>query len=194
MLQRVLRLCDQLAIDDVVDLVILRLAIVQRDARRHVRLGEQLGEVEPVRLGVSDQLDAVEHLHLPDHFVECPVAQRRHHLAHFLGDEEEKVDDVLGLAGEALAQHRVLGGDADRAGVEVALAHHDAAGGDQRRGGEAELVGAKQRADHDVAAGAKAAVDLHGDAPAQPVGDQRLVGLGEPDFPRRAGVLDRGER
>ena len=101
---------------------------------------------------------------------------------------------MLGLAGEALAQHRVLRRDADRAGVEMALAHHDAAGGDQRRGREAELVGAEQRADHHVAAGADAAVDLHGDAAAQPVGDQRLVGLGEPDLPRRAGVLDRGER
>jgi hypothetical protein len=60
---------------------------------------------------------------------------------------------VLGLAGEALAQHRVLRGHADRAGVEVALAHHDAADDDQRRGGEAELVGAQQRADDDVAAG-----------------------------------------
>ena len=77
----------------------------------------------------------------------------RHQLAHFLGDEEEVVDDVLGLAGELLAQHRVLRRDADRAGVEVALAHHDAAGGDQGRGGEAELVGAEHRADDDVAAG-----------------------------------------
>ena len=59
---------------------------------------------------------------------------------------------------------------------------------------EAELVGAKQRADHHVAAGADAAVDLHGDAAAQPVRHQRLVSLGEPDFPRRAGVLDRGQR
>ena len=88
-------------------------------------------------------------------------------LAHFLGDEEQVVDDVLGLAGEALAQHRVLRRDADRAGVEVALAHHDAAGRDQRRGGHAELVGAEQGADDDVAAGADAAVDLHRDAAAQ---------------------------
>ena len=121
-------------------------------------------------------------------------AHRRHHLADFLGDEEEIVDDVLGLALEALAQHRVLGGDADRTGVEMALAHHDAAGRDQRRGREPEFVGAEQRADDDVAAGANAAVDLHGDAAAQAVGDQRLVGLGEADFPRATGVLDRGER
>ena len=90
---------------------------------------------------------------------------------------------MLGLAGEALAQHRVLRRDADRAGVEMAFAHHDAAGRDQRRGGEAELVGAEQRADGDVAAGAQAAVDLHRDAAAQAVQHQRLLRLGEADFP-----------
>jgi hypothetical protein len=72
-----------------------------------------------------------------------------------------------GCADEALAQHRVLRRDADRAGVEMTLAHHDAARRDQRRGGEAEFVGAEQRADDDVAAGAQAAVDLHGDARTQ---------------------------
>ena len=41
------------------------------------------------------------------------------------------------VSGEALAQHRVLGGDADRTGIEMALAHHDAAGRNQGRGGEA---------------------------------------------------------
>ena len=115
------------------------------------------------------------------------------YLAHFLGDEHEEVGDVLGLADEAVAQLGVLRRDADRAGVEVALAHHDAAGGDQRRGGEAELVGAEQRADDDVAAGADAAIDLHGDAAAQAVEHQRLMRLGEADLPRLAGVMDRGE-
>ncbi len=122
-----------------------------------------------------------------------PIAELGHQLAHFLGDEEEEVDDVLGLALEALAQHRVLRRNTDRAGVEVTLAHHDAAGRDQRCGGKAELVGAEQRADHDVAAGADAAIDLYGDAAAQPVGHQRLVRFGKPDLPRRAGMLDRGE-
>ena len=126
----------------------------------------------------------VEHLGLADHLVEGAVAERSHDLAHFLGDEEEIVDDVLGLAGEALAQHRVLRGDADRAGVEMALAHHDAARRDQGRGGKAEFIGAQQRADHHVAPGAEAAVDLHHDAAAQPLAHQRLMGFGQPDFPR----------
>lgn len=58
------------------------------------------------------------------------------------------------------AEDRVLGGDADGARVEVALAHHGAAEDDERRRAEAELVGAEQRADQHVVAGADLAVDL----------------------------------
>ncbi len=56
-------------------------------------------------------------------------------------------------------------------------------GRDQRRGGEAEFVRAQQRADGDVAAGAQAAVDLHRDAAAQIVEQQRLLRFGKADFP-----------
>ena len=111
-----------------------------------------------------------------------------------LGDEAHEVDDVLGLAREVRAQARVLRGDAGRAGVQVADAHHDAAEGDQRRGGEAELLGAEQGGDHDVAAGLQLAVGLDGDAAAQVVEDEGLVGLGQAELPRQAGVLDGGLR
>ena len=113
-------------------------------------------------------------------------AERGEVLAHLLGDELEEVDDELGLAGEALAQLGVLRGDADRAGVEVADAHHHAAAHHERRGGEAELLGAEQRGDDDVAAGLELAVALHDDAVAQPVAQQRLLRLGEAELPRRA--------
>ena len=155
---------------------------------------EQPGKIQPLRLGVFDQLGLVEHLALSDHFVELAVAEFGHERTHFLGDEEEEVDDMLRLADEPLAQHRVLRRDADRASVEMALAHHDAAGRDQRRGRKAELVGAEQRADDDVAARAQAAVDLHGDARTQSIHHQRLMGLGKADFPRRARMLDGGQR
>jgi len=46
----------------------------------------------------------------------------------------------------------------------VADAHHDAAGGHQRRGREAELLGAEQRGDRDVAAGLELPVGLDRDA------------------------------
>ena len=117
-----------------------------------------------------------------------------HELAHLLGDELEEVDDELGLAAEALAQLGVLGGDADRARVEVADAHHHAARHDERRGGEAELLGAEQRRDDDVAAGLHLAVGLHDDAVAQAVEQQRLLRLGEAELPRPAGVLQRRQR
>ena len=48
--------------------------------------------------------------------------------------------------------------------------------------------------DDDVAAGLQLAVGLHDDAVAQPVEQQRLLGLGEAELPRRAGVLERGQR
>ncbi len=76
----------------------------------------------------------------------------------------------------------------------MALAHHDAAGRDQRRGGEAHFVRAEQCADHDVTAGAEAAVDLNDNAAAQPFPHQRLVGFGDAEFPRRTGMLDRSQR
>ena len=84
---------------------------------------------------------------------------------------------------ELLAQGRVLGGDADRAGIEMALAHHDAAHGDQRSGGEAELFGSEQRGDGDVAAGREFAVGLDANAAAQIVHDEHLLGFGEAEFP-----------
>ncbi len=86
----------------------------------------------------------VEQIAAPDQVIELADAELRHDLAHFGRDEEEVVDDMLGLALELAAQHRVLRRDADRAGVQVALAHHDAAFGDERRGRESELVGAEQ--------------------------------------------------
>lgn len=115
-------------------------------------------------------------------------------LADFLGDELEEVDDVLGLAGEPVAQDGVLGGDADRAGVQVADAHHDAAGHDERRGRETELLGAQQCGDDDVAAGLQLAVGLYDDAVAQAVEQQGLLGLGEAELPGAARVLQGGER
>ena len=118
----------------------------------------------------------------------------RHVFAHLLGDEEEEVDDVLRLPGKALAQHRVLRGDAHRAGIEVALAHHDAAHGDQRRGGKAELLGAQQRGDGHVAPGLQLAVGLHANAAAQIVQQQHLLRFRQAKFPGNAGVLDGTER
>ncbi len=140
--ERRARLGNEPAVEDVMNLVILRLAMMNAHPVRRLRLEEQLGEIEAFGFPVLDHLALVEHLHLADHLGEGAKAHCRHQLAYLLGDEKEIIDDMLGLADEARAQHRVLRGDADRAGVEVAHSHHDAARCDQRRSGEAEIVGA----------------------------------------------------
>jgi hypothetical protein len=92
-----------------------------------------------------------------------------------------------------LARLGVLGGDADGAGVEVALAHVDAAHGDEGDGAEIVLLGAEDGGVDDVEPGAQAAVGAQGDAVAQAIEHEDLLGLGDADFPGQAGVLDGAE-
>ena len=127
-----------------------------------------------------------QQLGVPDRLVDRPEAKRRQDIRGPARPGTGRSLDELRGAGVPLAQHRVLGGDADRAGVQVADPHHHAAGDHQRRGGEAELLGAEQRGDDHVAAGLQPAVDLHLDAVAQPVEPQRLLGLGQAELPRAA--------
>ena len=135
-----------------------------------------------------------EQVRPPDDLVERTEAHRAEDLANLLGDEEEVVDHLLGRAGELGAEDRVLGGDADRAGVQVALAHHQAAHRDQRGGGEAVFLGAQAGGDDDVAAGLELAVGLEPDPAAQAVADQGLLRLGQADLPGNARVADARER
>ena len=76
----------------------------------------------------------------------------------------------------------------------MADAHHYAAHHHQRRRGEAKLLSAEQRGDDDIAPGLHLAVHLHHDAIAQAIHQQHLLGLGEAQLPRHAGMLQAGER
>ena len=60
-------------------------------------------------------------------------------------------DDHFGLTLKFGAELFVLRGDADGAGVEMALTCHDAANGEERSGAETELVGAENGGEDDVA-------------------------------------------
>ena len=118
--------------------------------------------------------------------VELAEAKLRHDLADLFGDKPHEVDRVGRVAGEVLAKLRVLRGDPDRAGVQMADPHHDAAERNQRRGGEAELFRAEQGGDDHVPARLELPVGLDGDARAQVVQDQGLMRFGQPQFPRAA--------
>ena len=156
--------------------------------------GEYRAQVEAPALPVRDTPIGVEHLGVADGLVEAAEPELGQIVPDVFGDEPEEVLDELRLAVESGTEFGVLGCDADRAGVEVADPHHDAAGHHQRGGGEAVLLRAEQRGDDHVACGAHAAVALHGDAVPQPVEHQRLLGVGEADLPRHAGMFEAGQR
>ena len=121
---------------------------------------QQVGQVDAAGLPAVDVGVLLQHLDLADHLLEGGEAQAGHELADLLGHRQQVAHHVLGLALEAVAQHGVLGGDAHRAGVQVADAHHHAAGGHQRGGREAHLVGAQQRGHDHVTTRSHLAVGL----------------------------------
>ena len=129
----------------------------------------------------------------PNQLVEAAHAQLRHQAAHLLGDKEEVIGHMFGRAAKALAQDRVLRGNADRAGVEVAFAHHHAARRNQRRGRQPEAVRTEQRGNQHIAPRAQSAIHLQRDTAAQAGAHERLMRFRQPDFPRAAGMLDGGE-
>ena len=174
--------------------MVLRFLTVASDFVFEDGLVENLREVEAARLPVVNGFLHFEFVTASDHLVDGAETESRHDLAKFLRNEPHEVDDILRFAGETRAKPRVLRRDANGTGVEVADAHHDAAERDERPGGEPEFLGAEQRGDGNVAAGLELAVGLDDDATAEIVQHERLVRLGEAEFPRDAGVFDRRER
>ena len=188
------RLFDQGAIEHMIKPVILNTRMINRIFEHRIRLVEHTAEIQPLGFPMGNGLIAIQHLHLAHHFIEMAIAKLGHDLAHFLGNEEEEIDHMLGLANKALAQHRVLGRNTHRAGIEMAFAHHDAACGNQRRCRKAEFIRTQQGTDHHIATCAQPAIDLHGDARTQAVHHKGLMGFGKTDFPWRARMFDRGQR
>ena len=133
----------------------------------------------------------LEQLDPPDDLFDRPRAQPSQVIAHLLGDQEDVIDDMLGPPLELGAEILALGGDAGRAGVEVALPGHIAAERDEHARSESEFLCAEQRGDHDVAPAAQTAIGAQANALAQPVRHEHLLRLGETQLPWRAGVLDR---
>src|SRR3546814_6468936 len=74
----------------------------------------------------------------------------------------------------------------------MALAHHDAAHRDKAQSPDAELFGAENRGDDDVAPGLEPTVGAQPDAVAEAVERENLIDFGQAHFPRRAGIFDAG--
>ena len=104
---------DQRLVERLLEAVVL-LVRTGGDATRRAMSGRcRIGErSSPSAFQWSTASVDVEQLDLADHLVERAEAELGHELADLLGDEVEEVHDELGVAGELLAQLRVLGGDA----------------------------------------------------------------------------------
>ncbi len=194
MLERGLATPDQRAVERAFESMILALHLASRHIIRHIRAIEHPTEIKTACLPVFNAFAGIKQVRTSDQIIETADAELRHDLTDLLGDEEKEIHHVFGFTGEFLAQHRILGRHSDRTGVEMAFAHHDATTGHQWRRSKAEFVGTQQGPDHHVAAGLHLAVGLHPDPRAQAVEHQRLLRFGKPEFPRCAGVLDRGPR
>ena len=183
-------LFDQLVIQCLVEAVVLFFAVENGDVRAGLRLVQDARVVQAPGFPVVNAFTHIQFVGAADHFVHRAEAQFRHQLTNFFRYEEEIVHHVLGFAGKTLAQFFVLGGDTDRAGIQMTLAHHDATFDDQGRSCEAKLIGTQQCADNDITAGTHTTVDLHGNSATQFVQHQGLVCFGQAKLPRTAGVAD----
>ena len=129
-----------------------------------------------------------------DNVVQRARAEPAEAFANFGGDTTKIGHSHFRFAAETRAIFFVLGGDACRAGIQVALAGHDAADGEKRGGAEAVLIGAEKSGDDDVAAEFEAAVGAQAHAAAKAGEQKRFVRFAQANFPGQAGIFDRSER
>ena len=144
------------------------------------RLLGQVGQTAEVKERGFGSLRCLRLLHLdevgtPDDVVQLREAHLGERFPYLFGKEVEEVDEVVGPSVEALPQLLVLGGDAYRAGVQMALAHHHAPQYDEGRCGEAVLLRPEQGHEDDVATRLQLSVCLEAHLPAQVVHHQRLL-------------------
>ena len=145
---------DEMIIQSPIQFVILLMNTVCTEKMfRFLGRCEHAGKVQALCLPMSHSLADDQRIHTANHFIDGSETEFRHDHAQLFGHHEKIVDDVLRLAGEFLAQLRVLRRNADRTRIEVTLAHHDAAQCDQWRGGETKLLRAQQYCNGDVPAG-----------------------------------------
>ena len=185
---------DQFVVDGLVQTVILNATVVDACPFTGIRLGQDTAEIQPLCLPVVDRLAHIQTIALADHLVDRTETQLRHQLPNLFRHEEKVVHHMFRLAGEALAQFRILGGDPHRTGIQMAFAHHQTSLCNQGGRGETHFIGAQHGGDHHIASGTHASIDLHRDAVTQTVQDQGLMGLCQSDLPGRTGMFDGSQR
>src|SRR3982751_3206383 len=94
----------------------------------------------------------LEAIYLSDHFINSSESKFRHDLSQFLSYEFEKVYDMICIACKSFTQFRILCGNTDRTGIQMAFAHHDTTFNDQCCSCNAPFFCAKQSCNCDITA------------------------------------------
>ena len=100
---------------------------VPPDLGTHLGLVQNIGVVQPFGFPVVYGFMGLDLVGPTNHVIHGPKAELGHILADFLSHELHEVDRMGRVARKFLAQYRILGGDADRTGVEVTDPHHNTA-------------------------------------------------------------------
>ena len=120
LLQRHLRLGDELVVQTYVKLVILLAYVVGSNAgSQRVRWCEDEREVDVLGLGAAKILSNLEHFGAADHLIHGTEAELGHDRPQLVSEVVEEVDDMLRRALELGPQLGILSGYAYWAGVEI---------------------------------------------------------------------------
>ena len=173
--------------------------VIHRIARAVAVIGDLVCTIDRdqqrVQVQIIQMRRATRHLRqqisAPDHLVQGPRADAGEDLAHFGCIEGDQVDDLIRRAGELLAQVFVLGANANRASVRLALTHHDTAHRNQRGGADAVFFGTHHRSHDNVTTRAQTTIRAQRDPLAQVVHRQHLMRLGQTHFPWQTRIFDR---
>src|SRR6187399_2107049 len=95
---------------------------------------KDFGKIDALGFPVVDGGSNAQLLHAPYHLIDGSETELRHDLAQVFGNEAHEIDNVRWVTHETLSKFRVLRGDTNGAGIEMADAHHDASESDQRGG------------------------------------------------------------
>ena len=82
---------------------------------------QDLGQINVGGLCGAQFLSHAKLLGTTNHLIDGAETKLGHDCTELVGDVVEEVDDVLGCTSELLPELRVLGGNTDRASVEMAL-------------------------------------------------------------------------
>ena len=162
------RFFNQDVIQRLLQAVVLRLSVIDRPMGIRWPVKEPR-KIQAPCLPVGHAFARIEKISAPNQIVKPRDAELGHDLPNFFSDKEKVIHDMLWPTGEFLTQHWILGGNAHRAGIQMAFTHHDAALHHQRCGCEPKLIGTQQRTNHHVAAGLHLTIGLHTNPAAQPV-------------------------